>query len=139
MKQPNKTVGTVEMVSVEWILKNVNRSVDFGLLNAEVYSSTWADVVEYKGADLQMSSIIWNIMTFGFRVPIVLDLGKHHSSITLGNGHHRLTAAILMVLDEIPVYWADNDYMSVEYSDCHELIDPTDDEWHESSLEDLLA
>lgn len=115
--EPIMEHGTVEMVSVEWIMKNVDGSVDG-------YDTTqgvnYQRMVSYKGSDSSFGPLVGAIFDQGFRVPIVLCLNYRGKNITLGNGHHRMVAAILMCIDQIPVYWSDcevyKDYMCVDHS-----------------------
>lgn len=120
MTTPKMIPGQVEMVSVEWLMNNLTHSVDGysydGGLNYE-------GMIKNKGGDCHFGNILHTITTVGFRVPIVVDLVYSGSgTLTLGNGHHRMTAAILLVLESIPVYWAENNYMSSDKSDTEELL-----------------
>lgn len=125
-------VGTVEMVSVEWIMDNLFASVDgfgdYGQVDLE-------RLIRTKATDYGFGNLVGTILDKGFRVPIVLDLGWNgEGTVTLGNGHHRLSAAILLVLDEIPVFWAYEDYMSSRHSDTEEVCEY--EEWED--LRDFL-
>jgi hypothetical protein len=114
MKTPNMTPDTVEMVSVEWIMQNTTHSVDG--YNAPI-GVDYQKMMHGKCGDRGFGALVWNILHKGFRIPIVLDLAyQGEDTITHGNGHHRMCAAILLALDEIPVYWSENDYMATDYS-----------------------
>lgn len=134
MNTPTMIPGTVEMVSVEWILKNSQGSVD--AVTDEHGNVDYLKMVQRKGSDNGFSNLVSTIMTKGFRVPIVLCLNykpwgdSEPKQVVHGNGHHRMTAALLLFLDEIPVYWSDHeatrDYMVTKKSES-EPVDYTDD------------
>ena len=59
-----------------------------------------------------IAQLVESILTNGFTTPIcIVDDGSDWWA--MGNGHHRLTAAILLGLDEIPVAFSNthSDYM----------------------------
>lgn len=112
------TPGTVEMVSPTWIMKNATYSVD-GFDNGDGIDYQW--MIDEKGNDYGFGTLVGNIMEDGFRVPIVLDIAYSGQFVTHGNGHHRFVAALLLCLDKIPVYWAEDDYMSEDVSDTEEV------------------
>lgn len=104
-------VGTTEMVSVEWIMQNSTWSVDH--FNDGAGGVDYLAMVREKAGDSdQFTTLVSTIMRKGFRVPIVLCLnysryGGEVNNVVHGNGHHRMTAALLLMLNEIPVYWSD--------------------------------
>lgn len=118
MNPPKMMPGTVEMVNMTWLMKNADGSVDgFTDANGGV---NYQRMVERKGTDYQMPAVINALYTKGFRVPIVM-YRTASGELYHGNGHHRFVAALLLGLDEIPVFWpADNDYMSTEVSELDE-------------------
>lgn len=112
----------ITYVPVEWILKNLTGSVD-----VEEPGHLIVDIVEMKVRDC--ATILCNIEKYGFIYPIVIQTDRMGSHFTMGNGHHRLTAAIFLYLDTIPVYFSTSeDYMCYKYSTGAEL---------NSSLEDI--
>lgn len=133
MMNPAMVIGTVEMVSVEWIMKNLHYSVD-GFSHRDGTLDFRYMLLE-KALDHDFHNLVGAIMSEGFRVPIVIDLGYLEHKFTMGNGHHRLSAAILLCLAEIPVFWADNDYMSNGVSDTEEVGHYP--EWE--GLQDMLS
>lgn len=140
MNTPKMTPGTVEMVSVEWIMQNATHSVDGYDTSGYSESPTveYAAMLLHKTADSWFPDLVRTIVERGFRVPIVLVSGyKGPGTIAHGNGHHRMCAAILLALNEIPVYWSewerDYDYMCLDASESDdELLDGADydDAWH---------
>ena len=114
MKTPEMIVGTVEMVSPAWIMQNATNSVD-GFRDGD--SVNYEKMIDTKANDYGFGNLVATILSEGFRIPIVLDLSySGEGTITHGNGHHRMAAALLLCLDEIPVYWAEGDYMSSHIS-----------------------
>jgi hypothetical protein len=99
--------GTVEMVPLEWLLNNLFYSAD-GFYHSD--GVWWESLMEEKAGDCHFGMLVNAIVTEGFRVPICVY--KSCGTWGLGNGHHRMTAAILLALNEIPVYWSDEDYMA---------------------------
>lgn len=120
--------GTVELVDVEWILKNLQATVDY--YDDGEGNVLWQDMIEAKGSDYAFESLLNAITTQGFRVPIVLSVkgfeeasSRYDGKLSLGNGHHRMVAALLLFLHSIPVFWSDgSDFMCLNYSG------PEDDE-----------
>jgi len=62
----------------------------------------WFRLIASKTQDPQTPAIIRAIEDEGFNVPICIEI-KSETYWKLGNGHHRLSLAILLGLDEIPV------------------------------------
>lgn len=135
--------GTVEMVSVEWLMKNATDSID-GFGERETWdgpsiSVNYERMLQEKATDYDFGHLVGTILTRGFRVPIVMAMNYYQTGDLMhGNGHHRMAAAILLCLDEIPVYWNDasihRGYMFSETSDTESV--ETFFEW--DSLEDEL-
>lgn len=88
------------MVPVSEILRKVQRTMD-------CYSpgdrwDEWFRMIENKTFDSQTPAIIRAIETHGFTDPVCIQ--EHgENNWYFGNGHHRLSVAILLGLDEIPV------------------------------------
>ena len=123
---------TVEMVSVEWLMQNIHSSVDN--CNNSQGRIDFHSLMRRKAFDYQMSDLLGTIIHHGFRVPICLYPDRLGSTKwSLGNGHHRMAAAILLCLDEIPVYWSSGEFMSCHATDT-ECLDSFDEY---SVIEDL--
>lgn len=137
MNTPKADFGTVEMVSVEWAMKNLVDSIDgFGIDGGVDFGS----MLYKKATDRHFGNLIHTIVNNGFRVPVCFYYDRHHDGWALGNGHHRMSAAILLCLDQIPVFWSQGDYMSDEYTDTEKLSTTGDDtlgDWLDSELSDL--
>lgn len=146
---PVATPGTVESVSVEWIIQNIYNTVEFNLESAD----GWLAMFLNKAYDDSFGPLVERILEDGFVVPVCLynsgDGGCDHCSCCdpcpdddscppfhangewqLGNGHHRMTAAVLLCLDTILVYWAPtSDYMQSDVTDPdeHDTLDSCED------------
>lgn len=125
MKTPEQMCDTVEMVSVEWLLNNIHYSVDS--LNDDSGHIDFEYMLRDKATDYSFPGLVHTIWERGFRVPICLYPNPYGADWALGNGHHRLSAAILLCLDQIPVYWSEHDYMSDDHTDTEAPLDYPDD------------
>lgn len=107
----------VETWPVARVMQTLKYSVDCGDLDNP---RAWARLLRSKASDVGMPLLIDLISEVGIIDPIeILMHGwAHHSDSprvpTLGNGHHRLVAAILLGMDTIPVALTDDlfDYQS---------------------------
>lgn len=89
----------IEMVKVSDLLKKLVDSTDDYAL---VLDSEWFRMMAEKSQDGQFATIVRLIQEEGFTDPIGIKK-INDDAWEMGNGHHRLTAAILLGLDEIPV------------------------------------
>lgn len=121
---------TVTNVSVEWILKNVNASIDgFTLCMCEdaryeneetgycpdavckdgEQRMDWESMLNNKYWDFS-DAFIESIMENGVKSPICIVANDR--GFMQGNGHHRLAMAIYLAMDTIPVVFSfTRDYM----------------------------
>lgn len=88
----------ITMVKVSDLLRNVTETLDYFKTSEP---SEWLRMITDKSADEQFATIIRLIETEGFTDPI--GIMEYDGYWLLGNGHHRMAAAILLGLDEIPV------------------------------------
>lgn len=112
------------MTPIELILSRVTASLDFH------NEFNWWQVLAGKVSHDHFDWLCDEIRTNGFTIPIVIV--KHDDeNWSTGNGHHRLCAAILLGLEEVPVIFTDGDYWRFE--DSHdgdvELSSPSFDYW----------
>lgn len=118
---PQMKIGHVEMVSVEWLMQNLMVSVDGFTIEDDCYNNIGINyewMLREKTKDRSFPYLLATVEENGFRVPICVQ----PELMQLGNGHHRLSLAILTVIDEIPVYWSDSsDYMASHTTDTEEL------------------
>jgi hypothetical protein len=128
VRAPLAKPGTIEMVSVEWIMKHLTYSSDFQVWER---SENLIRYIVATKADYSLCALIDCVMEDGMNIPIALKLkpigpfvrlgrfarpGWRWSGLAIGNGHHRLVLAILLCLDEMPVYWVRPD----QKLPCHE-------------------
>ena len=100
------TMNAVNMVPVEWLMKNLTDSVDGVDIRGDLF-----DLFRMKATDSTFGYLIESIIDNGFTTPICVQ-NYYPGRFSQGNGHHRLAVAILLCLDVIPVYFTDTgDYM----------------------------
>ena len=126
----------ISYVPVTELLQRIAGSVD------SVEMDDIESWIETK-CDSSLARVLLYIEREGFRVPVCVmlqpddddEFGYEPGSWVMGNGHHRLFAAILLGLDEIPVYFTDSsDYMSSHVTDSKSNVTVTFDE-----VTDLVA
>lgn len=123
---------TVTNVSIEWLMKNVIRSIDgftaclcedgytdcdSGFCPSAVCDSQgmdsqvmWDELIENKAHEFS-PAFIESVMQDGVKSPICLVYGEGRGFMH-GNGHHRTALAILLAMDTIPVVFSfGGDYM----------------------------
>lgn len=96
----------VRMVSVRELLRNLTDSIDFfDLCSAQ----GWLDMLADKASDEEFPALLRALQAEGQLHPIVILewYGANGEALwELGNGHHRLTAAILLGWDEVLVLFS---------------------------------
>jgi hypothetical protein len=96
-------MSDLRMISVGEILRNLSDASDIGRIDTpEDFFGLFAAKVSHDHFDWLAD----RIMEQGFTVPICIH--ENGSGWSVGNGHHRLCAAILLGLDTIPVFWGDS-------------------------------
>lgn len=93
-------------MAVSDILKGVTASLD-------IHEIDWEAIIAAKISHDHFDELCDTIMREGFCVPITLMVNEEDEfgdvTYMLGNGHHRLCAAILLGLDRIPVVISEDD------------------------------
>lgn len=95
---------TVKMTPVVEILQNVTGSCDFGEVEGygdkmdDARTEFWLEVIREKSADTGFGHLVESILEHGFTGSKV----GWSSENRITEGHHRIVAAILLGLDEIP-------------------------------------
>ena len=121
--------GSVETVNLIDLINTLAGSLDCG------DSIDWLDYVFVeKVRDRQMSTIVNSILDNGMTCP--LNVIFDGNTFIMGNGHHRLIAALLCGIEDIPIYvtrhinWGkseiedfDNMYKFEDQSCNYDLID----------------
>lgn len=99
-------MNDVRMVPLVHILQKVESSVDFGEVSNyfgntmdEQRTNFWLAVIKDKASDTGFGHLIEAILTEGFDNES--SIGWFDNEIT--EGHHRLVAAILLGMEEVPV------------------------------------
>lgn len=97
-------------VSIEWMMKHTTYSCDFGDVSG--YQSNvhfWATMIEGKALDAGFLRVVESLQTHGWMRPLNVEMQDYGEGyeINIIDGHHRLVAAILLCMDEIPLWeWA---------------------------------
>ena len=107
------------MMPVSDILEYVTGSVDISFHGRDV---DWFEILAAKVSHDHFDTLVDTLDSEGFTMPIVLGESRLGGYI-IGNGHHRLCAAILLGMDEIPVI-IDDGYDYLHFDDTH------DGDWH---------
>lgn len=131
--EPRAIFGTTEEVSVKWLMNNLVYSADGYARSGEV---DWESMIRSKAGDWSFPRLVKTVEERGFRVPICVYWCE--DGWGLGNGHHRMTLAILTARNTVPVYWSDRDYMSTHRTDTEDL-DHAPEEWIQSFCDFMEA
>lgn len=112
----------MEMMKVEEILQTVEGSVDFGSIwsypgetDDEMRTNFWLDVIQSKSGDTGFINLVNSILNNGWAEGSCV--GWWNNDIT--EGHHRLTAAILLGMDEVPVAYRGASRDAFSHVDAH--------------------
>lgn len=97
-------MDAVNDIPVADLLKNVVYSVDMFSMKTE---QDWLDMMKHKTYDWSFWALCDEIPVKGFLAPIGIQV-KPNGKWVLGNGHHRVAAAILLCLDSVKVYVSDD-------------------------------
>lgn len=98
----------MKTVRIDTILKTIESSCDFGpvrnycrrgLSTDEARTQFWKDVISNKAADSGFGHLVDNILENGWHP----DSAVGWDGERINEGHHRLVAAILLGMDEVPV------------------------------------
>lgn len=103
-------IGTPDnpvMIPLTEILQNVTGSCDFwsledevGMSEDEARTALLTEIILLKSADTGFGHLVESIMEHGFTGSAI---GYDREECFIHEGHHRLVAAILLGLDEVPV------------------------------------
>lgn len=116
----------INYVPVSLIMKKLSQSVDRHSFSEEEWDDeVWPRLMRDKTGDTSFWRLCDTIPEEGFRVPICIQI-LPSGGWRIGNGHHRLMAAVFLCLDTIPVYvdssamdstWKMGNYMHNEVTD----------------------
>lgn len=115
---PQESIMELEMYAVNDIpvvelLKNIDYSVDMFSMKTE---QDWLEMMKFKSYDWSFWALCDEIPTRGFLAPIGIQV-KPNGKWVLGNGHHRVAAAILLCLDSVKAYVSLDDAMNWRRTD----------------------
>jgi hypothetical protein len=99
-----------EYVSITRILKETTHSVDFGGVEDSYDGDStafWQDIIATKSADTGFGHLVDSILEHGFDPDgaigwVECDSYYDDGGAAINEGHHRLVAAILLCMDEVP-------------------------------------
>jgi hypothetical protein len=100
-----------EYVSITRILKETTHSVDFGGVDDSYDGDStafWQDIIATKSADTGFGHLVDSILEHGFDPDGAIGWEgdcSHYvdgGGAAINEGHHRLVAAILLCMDEVP-------------------------------------
>jgi len=97
--EKDNPVVTVNLID---LINTLKGSCDSGSSNPEWFN----DAIFEKLSDNQMGYIIDSLLTYGFVTPLNVFTENDGRTFIMGNGHHRLIAALFCGFEEIPVYAA---------------------------------
>lgn len=114
---PIKKIVQVPLVE---ILKRVKGSVDFTYTPFDedvetqpfVYRTLdqmWDKWLRRKSRDTSFWPLVDTLLAEGFKIPVQIEIDEFTGEWSMGDGHHRIAAAIMLVIDEIPVYFIRGD------------------------------
>lgn len=113
---PENTRAEYKSISVYTLLNDVTDSIDIRKRAGE-QGAPWARVIETKAAASHFDAVLSTLISEGFRMPVVMWDQHRSGDWIIGNGHHRITAAILLGLEMLPVVVSyGNDYMRADDS-----------------------
>ena len=128
---PNEEITheMTRMVPVSTIMQNLTKSVDVDVWDYE--DDLITNILKEKTPDESFWALCDAIPKEGFNMPICIKTTDEYDGWTQGNGHHRLAAAILLTLDEIPVIFSTyyNEYMLSDSTEGRIDITFTESEW----------
>lgn len=91
--------NAIHMVPVSFILRNAIDSCDFGPPFDGDVVSWWQAIISDKAGDSGFGHLVDSILKNGWRKDSAIGFDGEY----INEGHHRLVAAILLCLDEVPV------------------------------------
>jgi len=99
-------MSDIKMTPIVEILRTVNASCDFdgidcypGNSDDERRTAFWMDVINRKASDTGFGWLVESILQKGFTGSAI---GWDEDAREITEGHHRLVAAILLGMDEVP-------------------------------------
>ena len=117
------TIGREYKINIAELIKALDGSCDIG-----THDEWLIDCFSYKATDDQFPALLASILENGLTLPLNI-IRDNDDEIIMGNGHHRLVAALLCGIEDISIVVSENgcDWRSTSYEDdsieyCGELI-----------------
>lgn len=106
--------------NVSELLGKIKNSVDLNSYGAD--GARWSAILQAKASATHFDAIVRTLIAEGMRMPVVMwspngDRDGTEDGWTIGNGHHRLTACLLLGMEYVPVVVSlTSDYMRCDDS-----------------------
>ena len=128
------TIGRQYKINIAELIKALDGSCDIG-----THDEWLIDCFCDKATDDQFPALLASILENGLTLPLNVILNDY-GEVIMGNGHHRLVAALLCGIEDISIVVSENncDWHSTSYEDdsieyggelIHECSDPLGITW----------
>ena len=128
------TIGRVYRINIAELIKALDGSCDCG-----THDEWLIDCFSDKATDDQFPALLASILENGLTLPLNV-IRNDYDEVLMGNGHHRLVAALLCGIEDISIVVSENncDWHSTSYEDdsieyggelIHECSDPLGITW----------
>ena len=128
------TIGRAYKINIAELIKALDGSCDIG-----THDEWLIDCFGDKATDDQFPALLASILENGLTLPLNVILNDY-GEVIMGNGHHRLVAALLCGIEDISIVVSENncDWHSTSYEDdsieyggelIHECSDPLGITW----------
>ena len=128
------TIGRQYKINIAELIKALDGSCDIG-----THDEWLIDCFSDKATDDQFPALLASILENGLTLPLNVILNDD-GEVIMGNGHHRLVAALLCGIEDISIVVSENncDWRSTSYEDdsieydgelIHECSDPLGITW----------
>ena len=127
------TIGREYKINIAELIKALDGSCDCG-----THDEWLIDCFGDKATDYLFPALLASILENGLTLP--LNVIRNNGEVIMGNGHHRLVAALLCGIEDISIVVSENDcdWRSTSYEDdsieyggelIHECSDPLGITW----------
>ena len=128
------TIGREYKINIAELIKALDGSCDCG-----THDEWLIDCFSDKATDDQFPALLASILENGLTLPLNV-IRNDYDEVLMGNGHHRLVAALLCGIEDISIVVSENncDWHSTSYEDdsieyggelIHECSDPLGITW----------
>lgn len=107
------TIGREYKINIAELIKALDGSCDCG-----THDEWLIDCFYYKATDDQFPALLASILESGLTLPLNV-IRNNNGEALMGNGHHRLVAALLCGIEDISIVVSENncDWHSTSYED----------------------